>query len=241
MKNHYILAKFPKTRPKLPLEYLKIYDEFYQNNRKGKSIATAMSSRLEKWMHKKVGSCLVKENQKILEIGAGTLNHLPYEPKFLSYDIVEPFKDLYKGSKNISLVNEKYRDILEVPNSKKYDKIVSIAAFEHIVNLPEVMSSAGSLLSKDGKLCFAIPSEGTPLWRLAYLLTTGLEFRLKYRLNHTKLMKYEHINNVFEINALAKILFKDVKRKCFGLSNYLSFYQYFECADYQSLINNPKS
>ena len=35
------------------------------------------------------------ENSKILEIGAGTLNHLKYEKNFSEYDIVEPFKNLF--------------------------------------------------------------------------------------------------------------------------------------------------
>ena len=35
------------------------------------------------------------EKSKILEVGAGTLNHLKYEKSFSEYDIVEPFKKTF--------------------------------------------------------------------------------------------------------------------------------------------------
>ena len=37
-------------------------------------------------------------NEEILEIGAGTLNHLKYEKNYSVYDIVELFKNLYQDS-----------------------------------------------------------------------------------------------------------------------------------------------
>ena len=48
---------------------------------------------MESWAHKIISKKKFEKN-KILEVGAGTLNHLKYEKSFSEYDIVEPFKKL---------------------------------------------------------------------------------------------------------------------------------------------------
>lgn len=227
-----VLRRFPITRPPLPRKYLDIYEVFYKNNRQGKSLATAVSLTMEKWMHRKVSRYQAKENARILEIGAGTLNHVPFESNFSAYDIVEPFADLYRESVNLDKIRNIYRNIEDVPLNQKYDKIVSIAAFEHILDLPDVISRAELLLETGGRLCLAIPSEGTVLWRIACLFTTGLEFRLTYGLNHKTLMKYEHVNSSFEIREIVELYFKIVKSEFFGFCPSVSLYQYYECMNH---------
>jgi hypothetical protein len=80
-----------------------------------------------------------------LEIGAGTLNQLKYEKKAI-YDIVEPFEILYENSPELNRINKIYRDISEI-NDEKYDRIISCACFEHILNLPEVVAKSCILLN----------------------------------------------------------------------------------------------
>src|SRR5579871_4349921 len=89
---------YPKMRPKLPEVYKRIYLEQYVTNREGLSLGTRMVKWLETWGHRK---CIESPSEyPLLEIGAGTLNHVPYEADIHPiknsdskkiYDIVEPF------------------------------------------------------------------------------------------------------------------------------------------------------
>ncbi|ACS81718.1 methyltransferase domain-containing protein [Maridesulfovibrio salexigens] len=221
-----ILNKFPKKRPPLSDEMQKIYHEHYKANREGDTAASFVATTLEKWMHIKIAE--LKTEGNILEIGAGTLNHIPYENNFTSYDIVEPYEGLYKGSGNLKHVRNIYSNINELPETQ-YDRILSVAAFEHICELPDLVSQCRNLLKPDGVLQVAIPSEGTPLWYLAQLIGTGLEFRLKYKLDYFELIRHEHVNTAKEITEVLSHYFNDIKIKTFGVCPYLSLYQYLEC------------
>ena len=166
-----------------------------------------------------------------LELGAGTLNHLPIEPYTQPYDIVEPFKNLYQQSDKLSRVRRIYTDISEIDSRLKYDRIVSIATFEHVCNLPEVVARCGLLLSQRGTLRVGIPSEGTLLWTLAWKVSTGLEFKLKYGLDYGLLMEHEHVNTSREIEDVLDYFFSKVSRNYFGVARSLSLYQFFECGN----------
>lgn len=224
-----VLERYPKSRPALPAPYQKIYEEHYTNNRNGETPASFFSSRLEAWMHKKAAED-VRSNPNLitLEIGAGTLNQLKYEPTRV-YDIVEPFRELYCSSSQLSRIRRIYPDIGEVPADSRYDRITSIAAFEHICNLPEVVERCKSLLAPGGCLRAAIPNEGRFLWKLAYKMTTGLEFRLRYGLDYSVLMDYEHVNTADEVEAVLMHFFPSVKMSLLGFNRDLAFYRYYEC------------
>jgi SAM-dependent methyltransferase len=221
--------QFPKTRPALPAEFEAIYEQSYKTNREGNSAATGLAQRMEAWMHRKVAEDLTSKPQITLEIGAGTLNHLAYEPHNLNYDIIEPFSYLYEGSKNLRRVRRIFSDIADVPLISRYDRIISIATFEHICDLPQVIAKAGGLLSPDGHLRVAIPSEGTILWSLGWHLTTGLEFRWKHNLDYAVLMQHEHVNTASEIEEVLCYFFDQVEDSVLGITKSLSFYQFYDC------------
>ncbi|HYD80937.1 MAG TPA: methyltransferase domain-containing protein [Paucimonas sp.] len=226
-------SQFPKVRPHLPKEIEEIYATHYKSNREGGTAAASLSQRLEAWMHKKVAADVAARPQSgksTLEIGAGTLNQLQYEPDVGIYDIIEPFKELYSGSPQLPRIRSIYTDIAEVPADRRYDRITSVATFEHILNLPEVVARAALLLAPGGTLRTAIPSEGTVLWTLGWKLTTGLEFRMKYGLDYGQLMRHEHVNQAREIREVLAYFFDDVDGACFGVANALSLYQFYSCS-----------
>jgi hypothetical protein len=70
-----VLSKFPKSRPNLPEDYQTIYDGEYLRNRNAVGLVSNVVSRLEAWMHKQVAR---ESLFPLLELGAGTLNHVPY-------------------------------------------------------------------------------------------------------------------------------------------------------------------
>lgn len=224
--------QFPKTRPPLPREIAEIYSTHYKSNREGDTTAASLAQRLEAWMHRKVAADVAVPSgatKSTLEVGAGTLNQLQYEPDLGPYDIVEPFTGLYQGSKYLARVRNIYGDISQVQDGVKYDRITSVATFEHILNLPELVARCGLLLAEGGALRTAIPSEGTVLWTLGWRLTTGLEFKMKYGLDYGLLMKHEHVNTAREIREVLEYFFADVRSSVFGLSKAVSLYQFYEC------------
>ena len=224
-----MLENFPKKRPALPPEFEAIYADHYKENREGSSAASGVAQKLESWMHRKVAADS-SPHKRTLEIGAGTLNHLQYEPDVNLYDIVEPFHSLYESSPLLNRVSSIYDSVFDIPEGEQYDRIISIATFEHICDLPAVVAGAGMLLSSEGSLNLGIPSEGTILWKLGYTMTTGLEFKRKYGLDYEVLMRHEHVNTAAEIEDVLRLFFKKVERKVFGILPSLSLYQYFQCS-----------
>ena len=192
-----LLKKFPKIRPTLSQKYKDIYNQHYISNREGNGFANLLSQKMEAWMHKKTSSI---NGKNILELGAGNLNHIVYENDYNNYDIVEPFSDLYKDSPNLSSVRNIFNSLSEVNN--KYDKILSIATLEHLVDLPKEIQLCKNLLQEEGIFQVAIPCEGELAFRLGWMLTTGITFRIKYNLDYARLMQYEHINSINEIYNL---------------------------------------
>lgn len=221
-----LLARFPKTRPPLPPELAAIYVRQYQENRAGGTRAASLAQRLEAWMHRRVAADVRDAPKDTLELGAGTLNQLAYEPAGAAYDIVEPFRELYEGSPARGRVRDVFADIGEVPPARRYARITSVAALEHICDLPAVLARAARLLAEGGSFRAAIPAEGGLLWTLGWRMTTGLEFRLRHGLDYGDLMAHEHVNTAAEIERLAQALFADVRIESFGVGRQLSLYRF---------------
>lgn len=231
-----LLARFPKVRPPLPPAYESIYADYYQSNRSGKG-AASLSRMTESWLHRKVARDVGASDRadagpiETLEIGAGNLNHLAFEPVTGPYDAVEPMTALYEGSGDLARVRRFYADTSDIPPSQQYDRIISIATFEHVCDLPAVVARAGLLLRPGGSVRVGIPSDGSALWEVGWRLTTGLEFRLRRGLNYGVIMRHEHVNKAAEIIAVLRCFFGNVTRSCFGIGSQLSLYQYLECRD----------
>lgn len=224
-----VFDNFPKRRIALSEKYQQIYTEHYKNNREGKTTASSLSQKMEGWLHRKVAADVLDDhNKSTLEIGAGTLNQLYYE-NTQPYDIIEPFKELYHNSPLLRKVNHIYDDIDQISPGIQYDRITSVATFEHILNLPHVVAKTCFLLKDSGSLRVAIPNEGTFLWKLGWKLTTGLEFRLKYGLDYGKLMQYEHVNTANEIEEVLRCFYNKIDASYFGLNKKVAFYRYYEC------------
>jgi hypothetical protein len=225
---------FPKIRPCLPREIAEIYSAHYKSNREGRTAASSFVQRMESWLHRQVANDVTDPQASAmvtLELGAGTLNQLQYEPIVHAYDIIEPFTELYKNSPLLARVRNIYSDISDVPTSNRYNRITSVATLEHVCNLPEVIARSGLLLAENGVLRASVPSEGTLLWTLAWRLTTGLEFKVRYGFDYGLLMKHEHVNTAEEIEHVLAYFFREAKCKLLGLSKAISLYRYYECRD----------
>lgn len=164
LKDIYDLHKiFPKTRLILPMQYRSIYEKEYIENRGNPDTKPTLKHRIEHWMHIKVASVCPK-SEKLLEIGAGILNHLLWEKGHKIYDIIEPFTTLYKESSQLKNINNIYDSIDDIKINNKYDKIMSIAVLEHVEDLPRLIAKSALLLKENGVSVHAIPNEGGFLW-----------------------------------------------------------------------------
>ncbi|HZZ70074.1 MAG TPA: class I SAM-dependent methyltransferase [Phenylobacterium sp.] len=223
-----LLARFPKTRPPLPPQLAAIYTRQYLENRSGETPAASLSQRLESWLHRQVAADVKGATMPgaTLELGAGTLNQLAYEPASGAYDIVEPFEALFAQSPLVGGVRHTYADIRQAPTGQTYARVTSVASLEHICDLPFVLARAARLLAPGGSLRAAIPSEGGFLWKVGWMFTTGLEFRLRHGLDYGQLMVHEHVNDAREIETLVRALFEEVEVKSFGLGRQFSLYRF---------------
>lgn len=232
-----VLKRFPKQRPDLPDAIQRIYRDYYLRNRNGQLPASRLAQFTEGWMHRQVASGASDDSSSLpprstLEIGAGTLNQLPYEPADCGpYDVIEPMQFLLHDSPHRARVRHVYSDISEVPPSACYDRVTAVACFEHVLDLPAVVARAGLILRQEGECRVAIPSEGGLLWALGWRLTTGLEFRLRYGLDYGHLMRYEHVNTAHEIADVLGYFFRSVQRRYFGVAHHLSLYQALTCRE----------
>lgn len=224
-----ILNNFPKQRSELPPAYQRIYEEAYKENRDGVGFIGKLKAKLEDWMHIQVA---LPPKQRILEVGAGTLNHVKFETDYQSYDIIEPMPFLYKNSAELAKLNNIYKNSTELPANTQYSHITSIAVFEHMTDLPQELINLVNSLKKNGTFQVAIPTEGGLLWYLSWRLVTGGSFYLKHKLDYKPFMQHEHVNNSHEIEALIKYLFNEVKVRRFPFNLFhLSFYTYIEARD----------
>lgn len=218
-----ILRGFPKLRPALPTGQQAIYEQEYLANREGGNLVTLLAKNLESWMHRKVSEQV--SGGRLLEIGAGTLNQVPYmrDKQITHYDVVEPGKFFYANSPYKSHIRNFHEDIDDCAG--EYDAVFSVAVLEHLTNLPYVLAKTGSLLAHGGIMVNAVPSEGGLLWGAAWRLITGPAYRLRTGYSYKNLMRHEHVNELHEIEALHRYFFEEVTICHFPLPHkHLSFY-----------------
>lgn len=225
--NDRLFNSYPRTRPPLSDAHWRVYEREYTQNRCSAAGVFSVVRQLESWMHRRV-SARQKAGERLLEIGAGTLNHLPYEKSFLSYEVVEPFESLWQNSPFRQKVNHIYRDIGEVPESNRYDRILSIAVLEHLAELPWIVAKSAILLADGGAFESAIPSEGHLLWGLGWRFGTGVAYRLRTGLDYSAVMRHEHINTAAEILSVVSHFYSSVSIRRFPTRMpALSFYTAF--------------
>lgn len=202
-----ILNRYPKKRLKLSLKLKKIHNLEYKLNRESKLV-----SFFEAWLHKSIKK-IKKTKQKTLEIGAGTLNHVKYEnlnKKNHIYDVIEPKNFLYKKSKLKKNINKFYSNLDKTPNFF-YDRIISCATLEHLVDLPKFLAESSFKLNSKGFHSHSIPCEGCLSWNFVNRIIMGFLFKLRTGCNYNELMRHEHVNNFKEIYELIKFFYKHVK------------------------------
>ncbi len=225
-----LLASYPRVRHGLPPELAAIYHDTYLSSREGRTVLYRITQMLEGWMHRRARRSAAP-GQQVLELGAGTLNHLRWEPAAAVYDVVEPYKALYEGRPEATGVRKFYDDLRDVPIANRYERILSIATLEHVLDLPRLVAQAALRIAPDGKFLAGIPSEGGLLWGAAWRMSVGLSFRLRTGQNYGDLMRHEHVSGANEIVAVVSHFFDRCKVARFPTPLlHGSLYAFLECS-----------
>ena len=225
-----LLETYPRKRPPLSAAHWRVYQDEYTRNRSSSSGLFAAIRRLESWMHRQV-SARRRRGERLLEIGAGTLNHVAYEKEVSRYEVIEPFESLWLNSPDRPKVDAVYRDIADIPESSRYDRIISIAVLEHLAELPWIVAATAIHLEGDGAFESAIPSEGHLLWDISWRLTTGISYWHRTGLNYSAVMHHEHINKASDILAVVSHFYGSMQIRRFPTPiPALSFYTAFRAA-----------
>ncbi len=232
-----LLGTYPRTRPPLTPAHEAIFAAEYQRNREGRGSVLRAASGLEAWMHRRVARGSGARGP-VLEIGAGTLNHLPFEPAAARehYDIVEPMRYLVDSNPAaLAQVRGRFESIADVPTPARggvaYARVVSIAVLEHMTDLPAEVARCVVSLREDGLFQAGIPSEGGLAWYLAWRCVTGTAYRLRTGLDYRVVMRHEHVNTAADIKSVLGHFFERLTLRRFPLPmHHLSFYTYLEAA-----------
>jgi SAM-dependent methyltransferase len=226
MQIEEILSRFPKSRPRISPAAAAVHEDILKANRERASPLTKISQALEAWMHRRAADAAeLPSVRNLLEIGAGTLNHVAYAHPDVTYDVVEPLEWLYSDSPHRNRIRRFFPDITRISGAELYDCIISIAALEHLTDLPRVVAQSGLLLRPNGVLCACIPSEGGFAWAVAWRLTFAIAYKLKTGRDWSEHMRYEHLNTAPEIIAIVRYFFSDVAVSRFPLPHHhLSLY-----------------
>lgn len=222
------LAGWPRQRPPLSAAHEAIYAAEYKANREGTHAVNSVATRLEAWMHRRIAAAAAPE-KSVLELGAGTLNHLRFEPDSTAYDAVEPMELLWRDSPARSRVRTIFPSIDSVPADARYDRVLSVAVLEHLTDLPREVARAVLRMAPDGLFQAGIPSEGGFLWGLAWRSTTGVAYRRRTGLDYRVLMRHEHVNRADEIVRLLRHLFEEVRIARFPTP--LHHFSFYACLD----------
>jgi len=224
-----LLRSYPRRRPPLAPAHEKVYAEQYRLNREGARPIEDLAQRLERWMHRRVAAL---HGGPVLELGAGTLNHLRYEDGSLEYDVVEPFRELYAGKAESQSVRAFYGSVADVPVDRRYARVISIAVLEHMDNLPCDVATAALRLDDRGVFQAGIPSEGGFLWGAGWRFSTAISYYIRTGLDYATVMRHEHLNSAPEIIAIVRHLFAAVRLRRFPLPwHHASFYTYLEARE----------
>ena len=213
-----LLKKFPKKRGSLSPGLKKQFDKHYKDNREN-----TVSQLFESWGHR-----TIKGGKKnILELGAGTLNHLKYikdiENKF--YDIIEPKKFLYKHKKETTKVRKAFKKLSDT-SANFYDQIISIMVLEHLTHLPHILAISALKMKKGGSQSHSIPCQGQPVWDISWSLF-NFNFYFKTGYSFKEIQRHEHVNNYDEIVSLINYFYHEINIKFsypLFLNKYTSFY-----------------
>lgn len=188
-------TRMEKDDPEFKYWTEKQFDFYSENQTKG------IGRFISDWGYKVIDK-LDFYGKTVIELGPGTLPHEKYirrnskPKKYIIADINRKF--LLESSKKLTALGIEVQEIetdgvhISLPQNS-VDIVLSFYQLEHVYELSEHIKEIKRILSEDGYLAGAIPSEGGILWGIGRSLTTRPK-AFKQGINYDKVICWEHPN-----------------------------------------------
>ncbi len=158
-----------------------------------------------------------KNNDKILEIGAGTSPHMNYiQSNFKKYFFLEnsKFSIKYLKKKFIKKKNIFYRLYSgnKIPfKSNYFDRIIISHVLEHIPDPEFFLEEMIKKLKPGGRLSIALPCDPGVLWRFGRFFLKIFSVKKELGISSEEydyMIATEHINSIFNLRSIIKFKYK---------------------------------
>lgn len=198
------------------IDYRSRFSEVYDNSNYDKSLQAKVMACGHRELEKPYGPDVFFN--KILEVGAGTCEHLKFvRHKFENYivsDIDE--STLSEGLakikqfniENISIATHSANILPYEDNT--FDRVIATHILEHLTNPHEALKEWKRVLKVGGTLSILIPTDPGLMWRIGRHLGPRKK-ALEQGFNYEYIMAREHINSSFNLIALIKFYFPNAK------------------------------
>lgn len=147
---------------------------------------------------------LITAKEKVVEIGCGTGDFIPFCPckQYLGLDISEDF--ITTSQKTFPEHDFAVCDAYDLPFEKHSVKsLLSFAMLEHLDKLDLALEQVNRVLTDDGEFIFGIPTEGL-LYRIGRNLTTKRHAQKTTGVDYDELLKKEHVNECKDVLSALK-------------------------------------
>ena len=147
---------------------------------------------------------LITVKEKVVEIGCGTGDFIPYCPcaQYMGLDISEDFISIAQN--NFPQHQFVVADAYNLPfDNSSIKSILSFAMLEHLNNLDAALGEVNRVLTDDGEFVFGIPTEGL-LYRIVRNLTTKRHVQKVTGVDYNELLKKEHVNKCKDVLSALK-------------------------------------
>ena len=191
-------------RDKIYYDYLSVYDDSYSSD----TLAGYMLRKSHLLLEKSLP--IRREDQHVLEIGAGTGHHYQFvdKSKIASYVITD-------GSDSaLKLISEKYQkeiqqgsivvkqaDALDLTafNDKKFDRVIATHVLEHIPAPIDALKEWSRVLKQGGILSLVLPCDPGMLWRFGRYFGPRRTAVKAGLLHYDYIQAIEHVNPIFNL------------------------------------------
>ena len=159
---------------------------------------------------------------RTLEIGPGTGSHLRFEDigrqtEYVGLDVWgEIAGAIEKAFPSVRLVIGDCQKRIDFPDNY-FHRVIAIHVLEHLVDLPAALDQIARVLRQDGLFSAVIPCEGGWAYKLGRRFTTQRMFEKRYGRPYGPIIRYEHVNTVWEILDAIAQRFRTVHRTSFPL------------------------
>jgi len=160
----------------------------------------------------------LKNNCKVLEIGAGSSPHLKYiKHEFGKYFFLENSKFainyLKKNFYNNKKIQFKIYDGKKIPYNQNYfDRIIISHVLEHIADPETFLEEMMLKLKKNGILSIALPNDPGLMWRLGRFFLKLFSVKKIYNISNLEydyMIASEHINSIFNLISIIKYKYEN--------------------------------